>query len=84
MKKGFTLIELLAIITIGSIIILIVTPMILSHFEDEYNKIVCTVDGKTKEMNIDEVINNLDKSIKFKSDGKTYEFSKNNCYLVKE
>ena len=84
MNKGFTLIELLAVIVILTIIALIVTQMILSHFEDEYNKIVCTVDGKTKEMNIDKVINNSDKSIKFKSNGKTYEFSKNNCYLVKE
>lgn len=84
MKKGFTLIELLAVIVILAIIALIVTPMILPQFEDEYNKIVCTVDGKIRETNIDEVINNSDKSIKFKSDGKIYEFSKNNCYLVKE
>lgn len=84
MKKGFTLFELLAVIIIMAIVALVVTPLFLDIETKEYNKVICNIDGETKQMYIDKIIRNTDTVITFKSDGKKYEFSKNVCYLVKE
>ena len=87
MKKGFTLLGLLAVITIMAIVALIVTPFLLDAEIikiKEYDKVVCNINGETKQIYIDTILRNTDTVITFKSGGKKYEFSKNVCYLVKE